>query len=733
MKIAMPARRTAAPAFALSACALAVAQAWAQSPAASEAAATPEVKLEEVVVTAQKVAQPASKTPISMSVITGDALKAAGTNDARALTDIASNVQVGVEVNKLQIAIRGVLNTDNTEKGDPSTAFHVDGVYIGRAEAQTGSFMDLERIEVLRGPQGTLYGRNATAGAVNLITNKPTQLFGGKFTADIGNYGTRRAEGMLNLPVNETLALRGVVAYNKRDSYLNPGPQINVPLESQDDYAARLHALFTLSPTTSWLLTAETSHQGGDGSTPVPLTNFFTGTSVSNGNNLLNPVYVDRGSSEQRTVYSRFVRPAHTDNTHSSLRSEFKTNVGFADLTYQVGYLNSELDYNQNGTFFSFPFWGNTTGSTKQMSHEVRLNSNKPGALRWLVGGYLFREDIERSVRYNTVTPGPTITLAFEPRIQNRSKALFGQTTYSLSDSLRLITGLRYTQDKKGGIDPFAGTAGPGYDLRGDAATSFHNINYRVGLDYDLTKATFLYGAVATGYKAGGFNADATATRYRPEELRSIALGAKSRQMGGRLQLNAEVFFYDYKDMQNASTVCTGNTSATCGSRVVNVGPVKSRGLDFDGQYLITDNGRLNFALGLLKTEFKDFTAVQATTTTAAITFNGQPTDRSPERTLRLGYSHTFPFESGAQVVAYAGTRLSSSYYISDPSAGIRYQQPSFHKSDAHVTYRTADDKHFVQVYVKNIENEITIESRVPSSLQIGDPRTFGVRFGTQF
>lgn len=733
-------------AFALTVLAVAAGQACAQA-AADTATAETGPKLEEVIVTAQKVAQPASKTPISMAVITGDSLKASGTNDPRGLTDAVSNVQVGTEAGKLQITIRGVLNTDATEKGDPSTAFHVDGMYVGRPEAQLGSFMDVERVEILRGPQGTLYGRNATGGAVNLISNKPTQVFGGKFNADIGNYGTRRFEGVLNVPVNDMLSFRGALSSNKHDTYLKPGPDMTVPLESQDDYAGRLHALLTLSPKTSWLLTAETSHQGGDGGTPVPMTNFFPvgpnipvtsgnnyvgpGSTVdSNGNptSVVQPVYVDRGASVQRTVFGRFVRNPYDNNTHNSLRSEFKTDVGFADLTYQIGYMRSRLDGLFNGTYFSFPFYAQGTGVTRQVSHELRLNSNKPGPFKWLAGAYLFREDMTRELSFNTVTPGPTITLPFAPQIQNRSKAAFGQTTLSLTESLRLVTGLRYTEDVKSGFDPVAG-----WDHRGDEAAKFRKTNYRVGLDYDLTRQTFVYGALATGYKAGGFNTDSRAGIYKPEQLNALSAGVKTRQLGGRLQLNAEVFLYDYKDMQNSSTVCVGVTPDTCGSFTVNVGKVRSKGLDLDGQYLITESDRLNFALGLLKTEFKDFVPVNDTVNNVRISFTGQPTDRSPETTARLGYTHTFAFDSGQQVAAYLGTRFSSSYFVSDPSAGIRYEQPSHHKSDAHVTYRPASDKYFVQAYVKNIENTITIESRVPGSLQISDPRTFGVRFGTQF
>ena len=140
---------------------------WAQDAAPAERKTA---VIQEVIVTAQKTAQPASKTPLALSVVSADDLKDAGIVDARGLAEVTPNLQMSQESGKLQIAIRGVVSLDMTEKGDPSAAFNVDGVYVARPEAQMGAFLDLDRIEVLRGPQGTLYGRNATAGAINLIT-----------------------------------------------------------------------------------------------------------------------------------------------------------------------------------------------------------------------------------------------------------------------------------------------------------------------------------------------------------------------------------------------------------------------------------------------------------------------------------------------------------------------------------------------------------------------------------
>jgi iron complex outermembrane receptor protein len=715
--------------------------------AQTDAPATAPVKstgIAEVVVTAQKIAQPAIKTPVALSVIGGDDLKDAGINEARALADMVPNVQIGQESGKLQIAIRGVASLDMTEKGDPSAAFNLDGAYIARPEAQTGAFFDLERIEVLRGPQGTLYGRNATAGAINVITAKPEKRLGGKVSVELGNYNTRRLDGMINVPVNDILALRAAVSVNKHDSWFNPGPNTDIPLESQDDRAARLHALATFSKDTSLLLTAESSKVGGGGATPIPITNFFDGTPTDNlpfspagtGNNLQNPVYVDRGSDVQRTASWRFkATDAHRDNHADALRGEFKTTLGEVGVTYQLAHLKSEIDEMQNGVYFGFPFTGEVKGQAKSTSHELRFNSGGSGPLRWVAGLYAFDESIDRLTNYNTYITAPfgqmTILVPYLPHVTNKSKAAFGQATWSFRPDTRLIVGLRRTKDEKTGRDPLAGTApDPGQTTSSaayDNAVSFNNTSWKLGLDHDLSKGVMLYASAATGYKAGGFNDQASAGSYKPEHLTAYEAGVKGRFLDNTLQVTANYFHYNYTDLQLTSIVCRTNDPTTCGSRTTNAANAKVDGAELEGTMKVGEDGTLRANLALTRAQFKHYQP------NSSMDWSGQNLDRAPEHTVGLGYTHHFPLASGAELSANVNTRYSGAYMISDPSAGVRYEQPSFHKSDLVLGYTTANGKTTVQLYAKNLEDQITIESRVPGAFFVSDPRTFGARVSYSF
>jgi iron complex outermembrane receptor protein len=682
-----------------------------------------EAPLIEVIVTAQKTAQPASKTPLSLSVIGSEELRQAGATNAVALTELAPNVQISTDLGKLQIAIRGVVSLDTSEKGDSSTAFNVDGAYVGRSEAQLGSFLDLERIEVLRGPQGTLYGRNATAGAINLITNKPGNKLEGRIDTDIGDYGARRIEGMINVPVNQTLALRAAATTVKRDTYLRPGPNM-VGLEDQDDNAARVHALFTFTPATSWLLTAERSKSGGNGGSTVPLTNFFTGTPIAGGNNLLNPVYVDRGADTQLTAASKFIASdTHKNDVATSLRSEFKTSLGLADLTYQFARLHAQVDQVNNGSYFGFPLYNVVDGESTQRTHELRFNSADKSGLSWVAGLYWFNEEIFRASTYNTQTPGPLIVVPFAPHVSSHSKAAFGQATYKVNGQLRLTAGVRTTRDEKAGHDPLSGSpTGPGYTAHVESSKS----NFRLAADYDLKPAVMLYGSVSTGYKAGGFN-DTSGSGYKPENITSVEAGVKGRFLDNKLRLSAAAFHYNYKDMQLTSVVCSGaGTAANCGALTTNASSAKVKGVELEGQYALTPDDRLNFSVATTDGKFDDYKP------NGVDDWSGQQIDRAPGYNASLGYAHTFALENGASVVARAGTRLSGAYFLSDPAAAIRYRQPSFHKSDVSLNYTAPSQAWYVQAYVRNIENKVTFESLLPGGFGLGAPRTYGLRAGVQ-
>ena len=191
--------------------------AWAE---AAAAAAAPDTTVQEVIVTAEKKSEVASKTPVAISAFNSEMLKEAGVVNVADIQNIAPSVQMGRDGFGVNINIRGVTSTDNTSKGDEGIAFNVDGIPIGRPIEEGLSFFDVERVEVLRGPQGTLYGKSSTGGAINVITNKPKDTFSASGDVEYGNYNARRADAVVNLPVTDQFSLRAAVNLNDRDGYL---------------------------------------------------------------------------------------------------------------------------------------------------------------------------------------------------------------------------------------------------------------------------------------------------------------------------------------------------------------------------------------------------------------------------------------------------------------------------------------------------------------------------------
>jgi iron complex outermembrane receptor protein len=712
--------------------------------AASQAAADDKratATLQEVVVTAQKVAQPASKTPIALTVVDGEMLKSAGVLDARALQEVSPGVAISQESGRLQINIRGVMSINMTERGDPSNAFNIDGMYVGRPEAQFASFLDLQRVEVLRGPQGTLYGRNATGGAVNLISNKPGNKLGGKISQEVGNYNTRRTEAAVDLPVSDLLKLRAAVNANKRDSYFS-GPA-GIGLEDQDDMAARVHGLLTFSPQTSLLLTAEHSKINSNGFTPVPMKNFFSGTAKGGtaawSNDLLNPVWIGDsvGNDVKLTVPDYYAKPTHRKFENNGLRAELRHDTRLGEVVYQAGALQANGSFSQLSAFNGNPWRGDINASrNKQISHELRLQSPVNQPLSWVLGAYYFEEDLSRDITYNTfVNPNFTFRLKFDSEVENTAKALFGQTTYALSDNLKLVTGLRYSHDTKFAADPCNGgcLTIPASPFSNEISSS--KVTGKLGLNWDLSKSTFAYGSLSTGYKAGGFNTSAGTAEYRPEQLTALEAGVKTRLLDNRLQLSASVFAYDYKDLQVSTTVCRSNAQSvtTCGTLTENATKATMKGLELEGKFLPVPNGVVDFALALNKAELGNYKPVN--NPTVVVDWTGQQLDRAPKATARLGYMHTFELDNGSAVEAGAVARYNAGYLISSygDDYATRYRQPSFMKYDAQISWRSADDKYSVQLFGKNLTDRLTVENRVPSAVNVSDPRTFGMRFNAKF
>jgi iron complex outermembrane receptor protein len=393
------------------------------------------------------------------------------------------------------------------------------------------------------------------------------------------------------------------------------------------------------------------------------------------------------------------------------------------------------LDQTNNGIYFGFPLTNPSKGDSDAVSHELRFNSTGGGPLRWVAGLYHFDETIDRTASYNTYITAPfgafTVTQPFDSVIKNQSKAAFGQASYALRDDTRLTVGLRRTLDRKTGDDPLGGAAAvPPNNVSPQAYhadVKFDNTSWKIGLDHDLMRDIMVYASVSTGYKAGGFNSAKGAGTYKPETLTAYEAGVKGRFFDNMMQVSASAFHYAYKDQQLTTTSCRTNDPSTCDSYTMNAATSKVDGLELEGKLRVGEDGELRSSLSFTDAQFKNYRPSES------VDYSGQHLDRAPTTTANLSYTQHFPLASGGDIAATAGTHFASAYLISDLVANVRYRQPSGHKSDISVVYTDAGGRWTLQGYVRNIENEIKIESRVPGGFFVSDPRTYGVRVGYQF
>jgi iron complex outermembrane recepter protein len=610
--------------------------------------------IDELVVTAQKRAEKIQDIPIAITALDSALLERSGIRDAQGLTAVVPNVAVRPFNNSIIVSTRGISNENISNLGDASLAFHVNGVYVGRPRAASALFYDLERVELLRGPQGTLYGRNSTAGALNVITKRPdTSAIAGGADLSYGNYDAVTARGYINLPLSDSIALRASAYYAKHDGYainnravppfpllIGPPPvvagpnglitatnaaNLNIPnIKNGDDdneVAGRLSLLIRPSDSFKWVITGQyqKTDEIGQVRSVINTSGYVTVGGPFTGQLFL-PQQQDASNPR---VYSQ--------NTQSAWEVESW------DITSEISYelsdvidLNMITGYRKDTSAIKVDAAGAenlsvvlSPGKAKQVSNELRLSSNGNGAFKWLLGAYYFDEDQDDSVFINNVGGGPFNVIGANTYISSSSLAFFGQGTYSLTESLRFTAGARYTDDKKKrfgftvaapGITAAPNPLPPGSSYTNDQ--SWSRFNWKAGIDYDITPNALLYASYSTGYRAGGFN-NSSDVAYDPENIKAFEAGLKTDLLDRRLRFNLAGFHYDYQDLQvTTPRELNGRIQAF----TQNAASAKIWGAEIESIIRPSKNFSFDVAFGYLNTKFGDFLSIDNICTAAGLT-----------------------------------------------------------------------------------------------------------------
>ena len=748
--------------------------------------------LEEIVVTAQKRDQSLQDVSVAVTAVSGDELKALGITDAFRLEILAPGLQLGMSGADPRPALRGA-RTQQVEANDVAISFYTDGLYRPRHGQALAGFVDVNRVEVLRGPQGTLFGRNSFGGLIHVISNKPdpSEMDYG-FAVSGGDYSLAGIDGFVNAPLSDTSAVRFALKAETRDPFVeNLTLGDDGGLKDSDMTYFRGQLLFAPSDTLDLTLRVESWQDDSNGNghfgyyvegIPVNLasglTNGVSGTmrprigrsdecagtcgrygagfdfSATPGPDTAQQVTGDPYQIEQDTAPAR-------DLSDLTLAGELNWSLDFADLKATVAYMDYEeyrwADCDMSA--YLTASCGNDITSETSMQ-EFQLTSNSDGPLEWVVGVFLLQEDLTNAFLWedhastvdNTPVSPPDINMhagwTLQIRVDTSSAAGYGQASYALSDTARVLAGVRYTNDQRDwdiyGQDPnnrstysFTVLSTPGGE--GD----WSEVTWKTGVEFDMGEDTMIYATVSTGFLAGNqqgaFNG---LNSYDEQTVTAVELGSKSLLADGSVRLNASFYINQFEDLLATRFVDAGATTLAFTD---NAGEIDAMGLEVELDWAVTDQLQLGARVSMQQAEYGDFALPNVfqeggqTISGIANQFqlDGLQVQNSPDFTATLLGSYVVDL-GGSGTLIPALTLYYSSDYRVDDSNWFFGNQDAYTKTDISVTWLSVSQDWTARFWVNNLEDEATLlkATRFGGDVAVTDyanPRMWGLTVGYRY
>ncbi len=716
--------------------------------------------IEEVVVTAQKRSENLQNTPITVTAVQSETLARAGVRDFTNINKIAPDITVNSTTGSTNIGVRGIRALASGPTNETPTAVHLDGVYLSRAAGLQGLFYDVERLEVLKGPQGTLYGRNAAAGVINIITNRAKfGVFSVSGLTEVGNYDLRRGEYAVNVPVGEDFAMRAAFRYYTRGGYYDGG------FEDADQKGLRLSAGWRITPKATLSMSGDYEINDRNGTAPnVVIETRYRQAAANGALNL--PIAVTALSNPydfDARLYPLGIGRSNEYQRSRGVQVTLDYDLDFATLTTQVGNRNVR----QEGLLLSaanpltpatLPGFSYIPSHSDTTSIETRLASNSSRPLQWVAGLYFFTESADGtncSLGFTGPLPPPNSICGLDIRTISslaQSYAGFGQATWTpafADERLHLTAGLRYNADYKKQLNVSK--------LPGGTSSKANNgdwkaTTFKLGAAYDITSRNMVYANTSTGFKAGGF-AYGSQPEFQPENIQAWEVGTKNRFFDGKLQVNVDAYRYNYKNIQTNVTVPspTPPSPPFLDLTVVSVGKAHYQGGGLETIYALTDNDRLDLSVQYLKARYANYVVPARFSSAAPLDMMGRPTGQvagvnsglqvpnTPKWSGRAGYGHTFDLAAGS-VEARADVQFSGKtpLALANPGTIQDYVRDSYAKGDISLRYEPTDGRWNITGYVNNVTKERIVAGAAwqTNGLVTGsymEPRTYGVIVGANF
>lgn len=619
--------------------------------------------LEEVIVTAQKKEESMQTAAVAVTAFSSETFHNAGMLNVDDLTRLTPGFSMST-YNPVtpQPFIRGIGSNTSDAGSDASVGVFIDEVYAGRAGGYSADMYDIERVEVLRGPQGTLYGRNVPGGAINIITKRPTEELEGNIEVTGGDYDLLAAKGAISGPFSNTV--RGRLAFNRRtrDGHVDNVVTGN-DLADEDNTSFRGRLDIDASDTISVQLIAEYS-KDDDLKGPAPRN--YEGMSAdllleSLGLGFLTPVEPPT-SSDPYTV--ELAVDGFADRKVEGYTAKADWELEGATITSITGYRTGDYEFEDDLFGFAIPLLLNSADeSSDQFSQEFRLSASSH-KLEWTVGLYYLEEDVKRLEYwdFSYLDPlfgldqiGETAAIGYDQKNDTTSYAVFGQFTYALTDSLDLTLGGRYSYDEKDfslttsgteigfgflSPDPDTGLAEP-FDASDD--DSWDHFSPKVALEYTANDELFFYGTYAGGFKSGGYNGLATnsleaTTPFDEEQVDSYELGMKADFWDNLARLNVAAYYMDYTDLQVFYSLPSG-----LGIVIDNAAAATIQGVELELYVSPLEGLDITATYAYLDTEIDEFKEDPDK--------EGNDLGRSPENSVSLSVQYVTPVTNGLDVL----------------------------------------------------------------------------------
>lgn len=691
--------------------------------------------LQTVVVTAEHFRENEETTAIAMSVMSGSSLQSQGVTDMKSLSAIAPDVNFTITQGDPILTMRGVSSLDTNELGDPAVSVDTDGFYQIRPYALDATLYDIDHVEVLRGPQGTLNGRNSVGGAINIVTADPTNRSEGYAMLSYGNYDDLRTEAMLNVPVTSWLQMRGSFASETHSGYRDNSPQPNG--DDADNQSGRVK--LRLAPLDNWVtvLTLQYTNMGGAGQVSefIPYRYASTGALITNPPPNIDPFHFSLG----------FPAGLHLSERQGRFRSEYTFGTfsltalgGYDQMTHS--YRQPEPSVPQNGR----PLIWAPSEHPDTYNGEIRL-SQRTDRFRWQVGFFAFGETMglfsSNEAPYG-VNGAFANSFGFKYAVQSRSRAGYGQLTWRLTDGLSVTAGARYTRDYKEengyfGSFAYAGLVAPSpFTVSQHGEATWHKATYLASVQDQLTPNAMVYAKVATGYKAGGFNLGATT--YAPETETSFESGVKGRFLNDRLQLNADGYFANDTGQQVSSYVMVSGQPLAL---IENAGTSHIYGFEADGAGIWPRLGTARLSVNYLHARYTQFNAAPDPSDPTALATNvdlaGNAMPQSPNLTLVASFEHTWLIGAGTLSARWQ-TKYATRSYFSFYNTADTEQHP-YAVSDFTLTAVLNPSALEIGAYVRNLTNRVVYADAEEDQYAYSylyafqPPRTWGVQVKYHF